>query len=671
MAPVSYETNFDDAALVPQKGDNCAIATSTLAQGTKLAYGERVLVLDYTVVEGHRFAIAFIPKGGHLLSWGLSFGQAIEDIQPGQSVANDGISEALAISPLKHHPLRHTANFENYIEPPPPVDSTSSVLQLSKKSRSTFQGYMRPDGRVGTRNYILILGVSYEVAPLVRAAEKRLKSVTLPHNVTGFCCVGHSETLGGNNDAIVRRCLRNFAAHPNVAYTVLVHSVSDVHVALADELPHATRVSSAGDFDEAVDAICAAAKNQIPKAAQFKRTEVSASKLDIALQCGGSDAFSGISGNPVAGLAAKIAIEEGGRALLAETDELIGAEAYIMKGATPSAQTEFLAIIDRFKDYTARHGHGAEGNPSYGNKLRGLYNIAIKSLGAAMKKHDLVPLEGCVEYGVPMPEKSGYYFMDSPGNDLESIAGQVASGCNVIYFITGNGSITNFPFVPTVKIMTTNNRFQLLKNDMDFNAGRLQLGEPMNQLADDLFQNTLAIASGRCSVGELSGQSQVLIWRDWYIPQGGTPASGHEVSEAPLQADEVVDDIDTANLEYWAYKKNDDYAADDVIVIFGTSLCSGEVALQIAHEVSLRLGRRCVALAHTEGCGCSNGTQQEQLFVSTMVRHCFHRSVAQVFIQCGLRTAWPFRKCSRGSEARATLSSPVQILAWGTHSFPP
>eukprot|EP00397_Hematodinium_sp_SG-2012_P030095 GEMP01031852.1.p1 GENE.GEMP01031852.1~~GEMP01031852.1.p1 ORF type:complete len:605 (+),score=117.88 GEMP01031852.1:154-1968(+) len=604
MAPVSYETNFDDAALVPQKGDNCAIATSTLAQGTKLAYGERVLVLDYTVVEGHRFAIAFIPKGGHLLSWGLSFGQAIEDIQPGQSVANDGISEALAISPLKHHPLRHTANFENYIEPPPPVDSTSSVLQLSKKSRSTFQGYMRPDGRVGTRNYILILGVSYEVAPLVRAAEKRLKSVTLPHNVTGFCCVGHSETLGGNNDAIVRRCLRNFAAHPNVAYTVLVHSVSDVHVALADELPHATRVSSAGDFDEAVDAICAAAKNQIPKAAQFKRTEVSASKLDIALQCGGSDAFSGISGNPVAGLAAKIAIEEGGRALLAETDELIGAEAYIMKGATPSAQTEFLAIIDRFKDYTARHGHGAEGNPSYGNKLRGLYNIAIKSLGAAMKKHDLVPLEGCVEYGVPMPEKSGYYFMDSPGNDLESIAGQVASGCNVIYFITGNGSITNFPFVPTVKIMTTNNRFQLLKNDMDFNAGRLQLGEPMN-------------------------------------------------------------------LEYWAYKKNDDYAADDVIVIFGTSLCSGEVALQIAHEVSLRLGRRCVALAHTEGCGCSNGTQQEQLFVSTMVRHCFHRSVAQVFIQCGLRTAWPFRKCSRGSEARATLSSPVQILAWGTHSFPP
>ena len=142
----------------------------------------------------------------------------------------------------------------------------------------------------------------------------------------------------------------------------------------------------------------------------------------------------------------------------AETDELIGAESYVLSNVKdlPTAQL-FLQKIKNFKQYAANHGASAEGNPSGGNNFRGLYNIALKSIGAARKKDPEVRLDAVIDYGALMAD-SGYYFMDSPGNDLESIAGQVASGCNMILFITGNGSITNFPFVPTLKFVTTTGR---------------------------------------------------------------------------------------------------------------------------------------------------------------------------------------------------------------------
>ena len=130
----------------------------------------------------------------------------------------------------------------------------------------------------------------------------------------------------------------------------------------------------------------------------------------------------------------------------------------------------FLMMVERFKERVAWHGESCEGNPSGGNKFRGLYNIVLKSIGAAMKRHPDVRLDYCIEYGERM-RAGGYYFMDSPGNDLESIAGQVAAGCNAIYFVTGNGSITNVPFVPPLTIVTTTPRYDLLAADMDVNAG--------------------------------------------------------------------------------------------------------------------------------------------------------------------------------------------------------
>ena len=214
-------------------------------------------------------------------------------------------------------------------------------------------------------------------------------------------------------------------------------------------------------------------------------------------------------------------IRYGGAANLAETDELIGAEPYMMLNVRDAdTAATFLTTIERFQERVAWHGHSAAGNPSGGNKYRGLYNIVLKSIGAAMKRQPDVRLDHVIPYSAPM-KAPGYYFMDSPGNDLESIAGQVASGCNMIYFVTGNGSITNFPFVPTIKIVTTTRRYELLSRDMDVNAGRYLDGMPMDELGVETLELTRRAASGERTVGEKAGHAQVQLWRDWRQTEAG------------------------------------------------------------------------------------------------------------------------------------------------------
>lgn len=188
----------------------------------------------------------------------------------------------------------------------------------------------------------------------------------------------------------------------------------------------------------------------VPLAAKTQRSPQPLASLCLALQCGGSDAFSGITANPLQGAIAEHLIHRGGSAILAETDELMGADAYILsKVRNVETAKAFMATQAQYEALANRHGVSGQANPSGGNFYRGLYNITLKSLGAAMKKTENTRLEGVLRYAERIgAQPRGYYFMDTPGNDIESVTGQVAGGCNVIMFSTGNGSITNFPFVP-------------------------------------------------------------------------------------------------------------------------------------------------------------------------------------------------------------------------------
>ena len=307
---------------------------------------------------------------------------------------------------------------------------------------------------------------------------------------------------------------------------------------------------------------------------------------------------------------------------------MIGAEAYVLQNVRDLATArKFLATVAEFKERVAWHGHTAEGNPTGGNMFRGLYNIVLKSLGAAMKRHPEVRLDYVIDYGERMLQP-GYYFMNSPGNDLESIAGQVAAGANMIFFITGNGSITNFPFVPTLKVVTTSQRFNMLERDMDVNAGAYQDGTPMDELGRSMFDLTVASASGARTKGEQAGHAQVSLWRDWRQTDG---SHLERLQQAPLPngAALSVAGLATAPAQtFQAVRTAAGVATDQIGLLLPTSLCSSQIARLIADRLNAaftgnRGVSRFVALPHTEGCGVSSG-HSEAMYARTTVGYLTH-----------------------------------------------
>ena len=635
--------DFDQVARVPAPGDNVAIATRRLAAGTVVADGADAFSLSHTILEGHRFVRAPIAEGARLTSWGLPFGIATRDLVPGEYVCNEKILAALAERDIDFE-LPAGANFLDTIETYE-LDEASFVPGEQVEpadSGATFDGYRRPGGRgVGTRNFVVVLATTSRANGFVRQVAERAAGMA-PAAVDGVVAVTHTEGGGAgrpNNLDHLLRVLAGFMVHPNVGAVLAVddgagsYTNDDVKrfmdgrgYPLAHVLHAFHRIE--GGYEEETARAIALIERWLPQVAAARRTPEAAGALRLALQCGGSDAFSGVSGNALAGWVAKEVIRHGGCANLAETDELIGAEPYVLENVRDAATArKFLGKIEGFKRYAANHGATAEGNPSGGNNFRGLYNIALKSLGAARKKDPEVRLDYVIDYGQPM-RPSGYYFMDSPGNDLESIAGQVAAGSNLILFITGNGSITNFPFVPTLKFVTTTGRFELLANEMDVNAGRYNDGMDMDALGAETFELALDIASGQRSKGELAGHAQVSVWRNW--PRTGTEGLDELRRRPPPDGRPVaVRKAPPLDLVFDAVSTGEGVASDQVALVMPTSLCSGQVARLIAEDLDANPPpwsdvSRFVALVHTEGCGSNNAAG---LFLETLTGHLAHRCV--------------------------------------------
>ena len=637
------KVQLNDIARLASSADNVAIATHRIEPDTFIEGPKGQFKIQHTILEGHRFVLIPIGSGEPLLSWALPFGTAIRDLFPGEYVCNEKILIALGQRNIDFD-LPHKPNFlDVMVEHKIDATSFSPGQQVPRNSEiETFFGYRRSGRRgVGTRNFIVILAVTVKSAAFARQIESKYSSQNLGENIDGVIAVTHTEgdgTLPPNNFSLVMRTLAGFMVHPNVGAVQVVdygdgtftagdlkQFVLDNDYPLEHTLHEFFRIE--GSSDRALIDAIKTIDQWIPIVGKQVRTEESIENISLALQCGGSDAFSGISGNPLAGSVAKEVIRRGGKANLAETDELIGAESYVLSNVKdlPTAQL-FLQKIKNFKQYAANHGASAEGNPSGGNNFRGLYNIALKSIGAARKKDPEVRLDAVIDYGALMAD-SGYYFMDSPGNDLESIAGQVASGCNMILFITGNGSITNFPFVPTLKFVTTTGRFEMLSNEMDVNAGRYNDGESMKSLTHETFALTTRVASGEKSKGELAGHSQVQLWRNWQQPSSLETRHTNPISTPVGPID--VGAGNKRNLSFSGYDLENGVTSDNVGLIMPTSLCSGQVAQLIANKLNVArenepvLARvnRYIALVHTEGCGSANA---EELFLNIVSGHLQH-----------------------------------------------
>ncbi|HEY6712944.1 MAG TPA: UxaA family hydrolase [Rubrobacter sp.] len=664
--------DFQEVGRLPAPGDNVAMATRRLQAGTRVSRGGSELTVGHTVLEGHRFAVEPIAEGEDLLSWGLRFGRAIRDIAPGDYACNEKIlrvlRERFRVSPergededpegtsdqgggrvpggqdvaglkLPEEPNFSDAELEPYV-----IDEEhfrpGEQVPLHDEPR-TFMGYRRGAGRgVGTRNYIVVMGVTSRLTGFVRALELEMNGVADAYeNVDGIVCVAHTE--GGeertpNNLDLLLRTLSGFMVNPNVgAMLVLDHGGKEVvtnrmlgayleeHGYPTDDVPHEF-MSLKGSFRQDLERAKSVVRGWLDEVDAARRTEEPASELRIGLQCGGSDAFSGVSANPLVAWVSREVVRNGGIANLAETDELIGAEHFVLENVKDlDTARSFLSTVERFKERVSWHGQTAEDNPSGGNNYRGLYNISIKSLGAAMKKHHDVRIDRIIEYAERMDE-GGFYFMDSPGNDLESVAGQVASGANMIFFTTGNGSITNFPFVPTIKFVTTTGRYELLSKDMDVNAGAYLDGTPMDELGRETFERTLGAASGERTVGERAGHSQVSIWRDWKQTSDENLDLLRDVQEpdgGPLPVKSAPD----LEFSFEAIKSGRGPVLDQVALVMPTSLCSGQISRRIANRLNERdatLGKvtRFVALPHTEGCGVSAGSA-ETIYSRTVLGH--------------------------------------------------
>ncbi len=638
--------DFHAVGRLPVPDDNVAIATRRLAAGTIINHEGRAYAIDHTILEGHRFAIRPIAPGEALLSWGLPFGYATVPIAPGSYARNSKILKALAMRGLDFA-LPSEANFrdsplEAYTLDEARFRPAAQVPTYPDAADRTFPGYRRGGDRgVGTRNHLIVLGVTSRVGSWARALEERFRGQTdgMP-NIDGVVAVAHTEGGGAdqpNNRELLLRTLAGFIVNPNVGAALIVDDGHGpitgremrewmrAHDYPLDQVLHRF-VTLRSSFEADLDLGAALLREWLPQVSACERTPQPLGELNIALQCGGSDAFSGISGNPLLAWVAREAIRHGGSANLAETDELIGAEEYVLQHVRDLATARrFLAMVARFKERVAWHGHTAEGNPSGGNNFRGLYNIALKSIGAAAKKWPDVRLDATIEYGERALEP-GYYFMDSPGNDLESIAGQVASGANLIYFVTGNGSITNFPFVPTIKIVTTTARYDLLARDMDVNAGEYLDGVPMEELGARTFARTVRVASGERTVGERAGHAQVSIWRDWrqtdFVNLAALQNAPAPVG-LPLAARPAAPGDPLADATFVAIQTAAGPRTDRVGLVLPTSLCSGQIASQIARLLNnRRVGdgklSHYVALPHTEGCGVSSGPS-EQLYIRTLI----------------------------------------------------
>lgn len=645
MAP----TPFASLARLAAPDDNVAIVTRRVEAGTPLDLPSGRCVASHTLLEGHRFAVRAIEIGAPLLSWGLPFGTAIAAIAPGDYVCNQSMLDALAVRRIEGATFPPRPNFaddltsfqldEKNFRPGPPVSPAVEPR--------TFQGYRRAGRRgVGTRNYLVILGTTSRTASFARQLAARLQPLARVHpGIDGIVAIAHTEGGGTgepNNTREVLRALAGFMVHPNVAAVLAVdYGVEPIanarlrdflreHRYPIDDVPHHFLT-----LDRGVAAGLAEGERHLrdwlPAANALRRTPEPLSGLRIALQCGGSDAFSGISGNPLAGMIVHEIVRQGGIGVLTETDEAFGAESYLLKNVRDLATARaFLGKIDAFRERLSWHGVTAESNPSGGNKLRGLYNIALKSLGAVHKKDPRTRIDAVADYAEPLGAP-GFYFMHGPGNDLEGIAGQVAAGCNLCLFVTGNGSITNFPFVPTLKITTTTRRHQLLVHEMDINAGRYLDGEPMPALADESLSLVIETASGRKTKGEHAGHSQVSLWRNW--------RQTDTTQLATLRARVAPDGVPlvpapssrATELEATAFVPR--LAAERVALVLPTSLCAAQIARLAAERLNQKQAgaahgiARFVGLTHSEGCGFG-GETMHQLLHRTYRGYLTHPNVA-------------------------------------------
>ncbi len=484
--------------------DNVVIAQCPLVPGTRLP-GEDVTV-KVAVPNGHKIATHAIAKDAPVRRYGQIIGFAKESIAPGDHVHNHNV---------EIREFTRDYEFGTLATPTVPIVPAA-----------TFQGIVRADGRVATRNYIGILTSVNCSATVARAIADFFRRNPFTGqdpladypNVDGVVALTHKTGCGmageGEGMEVLRRTIGGYARHPNFAATFIIGLGCETNqigpilrnekLTTGDQLGTFT-IQESGGTRKSVERGIAQVKEYLAEANNVRRQPLPASHLTVGLQCGGSDGLSGITANPALGVASDLLVRHGGSVILSETTETYGAEHLFTRRAPDRAVGEkFLALFDWWKTYSRLHGGDFDDNPSAGNKAGGITTIIEKSLGAATKAGS-TNLVDVYKYAETIT-KRGFVFMDTPGFDPVSATGQVAGGANMICFTTGRGSVFGCVPSPSVKLATNTPLYERMPEDMDVNCGTIADGkETVEACGQRVFDLMLRIASGEKSKSEALG----------------------------------------------------------------------------------------------------------------------------------------------------------------------
>lgn len=521
----------EGALLVLHPTDNVAVARIALDAGAVVrvpvnpTQSPLMLTVWQTIPPGHKVALQALAPGDAVRRYGQTIGFATQVIQPGEHVHSHN---------LDAQGFQRDYAFGADVQP---------VDMRPESERRIFWGYKRPDGRVGTRNYIAVICTANCAAHVAReiAHAFTAEQLALYPNVDGVIAITHSfgcsTRIGGRDYVLLQRTLAGIATHPNVAASVFVGLgcevnqvdalINDQHIqgcnlagTMCDALsegrawPPRLIIQEQGGIRRTVKAGIAAIEELLPMANAVSRTPQPLSALVVGLQCGGSDSWSGVTANPVVGLVSDEVVRQGGTVVLGETTEIYGAEHLLTRRAITQAVGEkLLAYIRWWEEYAHQHGFCIDNNPTPGNKAGGLTTIYEKSLGAVAKAGS-TPLMEVVDYAERI-STPGLVFMNTPGNDWTSVTGLVAGGCTLVLFTTGRGSVFGFKPAPVIKVASHTLLYRHMSDDMDLNAGRVLEGASLHDVAAELLELLIAVASGQRSKSEAQGvgEAEFVPWQ--------------------------------------------------------------------------------------------------------------------------------------------------------------
>lgn len=480
--------------------DNVVVALTALKKGDTITVEGNNILLANDVERGHKIAIAPIAKGQNVVKYGFPIGHAKQDIQAGDWV--------------------HLMNLATNLSEEGSFVYTPSAQTLAPIPTPNFQGYLRPDGRAGIRNEVWIIptvGCVNEIAEQLTKENAHL----VTGSVEGIHAFPHPygcSQMGDDHDQTAK-LLAALVNHPNAGAVLVLglgcenNNIASFKKALGSWDEDRVKFLETQKVEDELEAGGKILEELCAYASQFQRQLLPASKLVVGMKCGGSDGLSGITANPTVGAFSDRMIAMGGSTLLTEVPEMFGAEqALLNRSSTAEVFTKADAMIARFKQYFVDHGQVVYENPSPGNKEGGISTLEDKSLGC-VQKGGTAPIVDVLDYAEPV-KTNGLSLMYGPGNDLVSATALAAAGAHMVLFTTGRGTPFGAP-VPTVKISSNTALFKKKPGWIDFDAGPVADGEPLQESGKRLMDLVLQTASGETKTrNEQRGYRGIAIFKD-------------------------------------------------------------------------------------------------------------------------------------------------------------